>query len=248
MVRWNQELTTLFVQQLAITHVPVLAVTFVREKVRAGSSPSPPGCTEGLTGKPPDPTAYLTSQNNGTKELKNNITNHRISNPGLSELLGGGVGHSPWDDGALGLARGAARASGKTPNNCILREGPEAVKKGGEVRRVVEEIEVRNKPDENQKEVGNKVLELATKLGVQLKGKKHPTARRKYKQGARILNQEVELGIQPLIKRLLTDQGGQVAWVGEGGGGCSSSSPRKRTLSECDRLADVESPHKRKRK
>ena len=232
----------------------LLAVTFVRERITAGISPSPTGCTEGLAekpevqDKPPDPTTNLTSQNNGTKEIKNNITNHRISSPGLSELLGGGVGHSPWDDGALGLARGAARASGKTPNNCILREGPEAVKKGGEVRRVVEEIEVRNKPDENQKEVGNKVLELATKMGVQLKGKKHPTARRKYKQGARILNQEVELGIQPLIRRFLTDQGGQVAWVGEGGGGCSSSSPRKRTLSECDRLADVESPHKRKRK
>ena len=39
-VRWNQELATLFVQQLAIT--------FVREKVAAESCPSPPGCTEGL--------------------------------------------------------------------------------------------------------------------------------------------------------------------------------------------------------
>ena len=32
-------------------------------------------------------------------------------------------------------------------------------------------VEVRNKPDEDQKEVGNKVLGLATKLGMQLKRK-----------------------------------------------------------------------------
>ena len=41
--------------------------------------------------------------------------------------------------------------------------------------------------------------------------------RRKYKQGARVLKHEVELG-QPLIQRFFTDQGGQVARVGEGGG------------------------------
>ena len=184
-------------------------------------------------------TLHNDSQKYGSKSSNDIFT--RKHDQGVQELLGGGVGHEVGGAGVHHSAQSWDTTPGSSNQSNILRTGQAADRKGGAVKQVVEMFEAENKQDVATKEVDSKVKEMASKLGVKLKnGKKVPAARKKYKQGARVMKQEVELGIQPLIQRFLNGQGlqehvhgGQLRGVGGGGGGCSTVSPRKRSVSEC---------------
>ena len=86
--------------------------------------------------------------------------------------------------------------------------------------------------------VESKVKAMASKLEDKVNNGK--PGMKKYKQGARIAKQEIELGIQPMIGRFLNDHGlakrvpgGQREGGGDRGGGCVASSSRKRRVSDC---------------
>ena len=106
--------------------------------------------------------------------------------------------------------------------------------------------------DTQKVKVESKVRAMASKLEDKVKDGK--PARKKYKQGARVIKQEIELGIQPMIGRFLNDHGlikrvpgGQREGGGEGGGGCVASSSRKRRMSDNFEVVSSESPGKKKR-
>ena len=199
-------------------------------------------------------TLHNDSQKYGSKSSNDIFT--RKHDQGVQALLGGGVGHEVGGAGVHRSALSGETTPGSSNQSNFLRMGQAADRKGGVVKQVVEMFETEKKQDVATKEVGSKVKEMATKLGVKFKNdKKVPAARKKYKQGARVMKQEVELGIQPLIQRFLNGQGlqehvhgGQLTGVGGGGGGCSTVSPRKRSVSECGSFADSKSPSKKQRK
>ena len=103
-------------------------------------------------------------------------------------------------------------------------------KKG--VKHAVKEWESKNTMGDTQEvKVESKVRAMASKLEDKVKDGK--PARKKYKQGARVIKQEIELGIQPMIGRFLNDHGlikrvpgGQREGGGDSGGGCVASTSR----------------------
>ena len=127
-------------------------------------------------------------------------------------------------------------------------QNADSVKSG--MKHAVEEWESIEKSTQRVK-VESKVKAMASKLEDKVNN-----CRKKYKQGARIAKQEIELGIQPMIGRFLNDHGlakrvpgGQREGGGDSGGVCVASSPRKRRISECVEIVACGSPgEKEKRK